>query len=112
MPVALPAEFPPDGPYPDYRALLRILLGLIDPELPDGTLVTEWWDEEEARVLVRITPRQAFRYTFQLVLSGTRVDVRGLVDGLNTFLLITNAPGRLAISADDPRCISYEVVEK
>ncbi len=112
MHVVLPAEFSPDSPYPDYRALLRLLLGLIDPDLPDGTLLTEWWDEEEARVLVRITPRQAFRYTFQLVLSGARVDARGLIDGLNTFLLITDAPGRLAISADDPRCVFYEVVEK
>lgn len=112
MCVVLPAEFSPDGPYPDYRALLRLLLGLIDPDLPGGTLLTEWWDEEEARVLVRIAPRQAFRCTSQLALNGAQVDVRGLVDGLNTFLLITNAPGRLAISADNPWCISYEVVEK
>ncbi len=108
MGVILPVAFSSDGPFPDYEALLRALLALIDPRLPNETRVTEYWDAGRSRVRVRLTLFQTFRYTMSLDIHGQQVDVLGVLEGLNTMLDFMEEPGRFFIDSRS-REVRYKV---
>lgn len=107
MGVVLPAVFSPDGIFPDYEALLGVLLALVDPRLPAETRITEYWDVVGRRVHVRLTLMQAFRYTVSFDMHARQVDVAGVLDGLNGMLVLIEEPGRFEI---DPRSLEVNYV--
>ncbi|MFC1960111.1 hypothetical protein ACFLYO_05335 [Chloroflexota bacterium] len=102
--VVLPLLFAEDD-YQDYAALIKVLLGLISPDVPVNTQIVEWWDEANNRVLVRLTLYQGFHYTLKLVLNDDQVDGMGLLGELNTMLTFMDEPGRF--NADDARQVTY-----
>lgn len=102
--VGLPLVFTDDG-WQDYEALIRALLGLIAPAVPENTQMVEWWDEAKSRVLIRLTLYQGFHFTLTLALADAQVDAGGLLDGLNTMLAFMDEPGRFMI--DDARRVTY-----